>query len=85
MLVRPAIFLGILLLIQLLLGAGSYFGKYTAMLGLPTGGVVFITTMHLITGALMLVTSLAITLRAYRFSKVAPAPAVKILAERYSV
>jgi hypothetical protein len=73
------------LLIQLLLGAGSYFGKFTPMLPLPMGGLVFITTLHLITGALMLVTSLVITLWAYRLSNAAPSLAAKIFTEQYSV
>jgi cytochrome c oxidase assembly protein subunit 15 len=84
-LVRPAIFLGILLLIQLLLGAASYFAKFTPILPLPMGGLVFITTLHLITGALMLVASLAITLWAYRLSTAAPSLEAKILTEQYSV
>ena len=51
-----------------MLGAGSYFGKFTSMLGLPMGTLVILTTTHLVTGALMLATSLLLTLRAYRFS-----------------
>ncbi len=85
MLVRPAIFLGLLLLVQLLLGAASYFGKFTSMLRWSNEAIVLTTTMHLITGALMLMTSLAITLRAYRLSKVAPPLEAKILTEQYSV
>jgi hypothetical protein len=42
--------------------------------------------MHLITGALMLVTSLVITLRAYRLTSMAPVGLeTKVLAEQYSV
>ena len=85
MLVRPAIYLGLLLLVQLLLGAASYFGKFTTMLRWSNGAIVLSTTMHLITGSLMLITSLAITLRAYRLSKVAPPLEAKILTEQYSV
>jgi hypothetical protein len=47
--------------------------------------LVFITTLHLITGALMLVTSLVITLWAYRLSNAAPSLAAKIFTEQYSV
>jgi len=85
MLVRPANFLGLLLLVQLLLGAASYFGKFTSLLRWSNEAIVLTTTMHLITGALMLMTSLAITLRAYRLSKVAPPLEAKILTEQYSV
>ena len=60
--------LGILLLVQLLLG-GSYFAKFITLLQLPMDMVVFLTTTHLIVGALMLVTSLALTLHSYRLSE----------------
>jgi hypothetical protein len=68
-LVRLAGSLGILLLVQLLLGVGSYFAKLTTLLLLPIDMVVFLTTTHLIVGALMLVTSLALTLHSYRLSE----------------
>ncbi len=64
-LLRPAGLLGALLAVQLLLGLGSYFGKYTSMLRISAEGVVYITTIHLIVGALMLVTGLILTLRAF--------------------
>jgi cytochrome c oxidase assembly protein subunit 15 len=67
-LVRPARMLGMLLLLQLMLGTGSYFGKFTTLLQAPLGVVVFLTTTHLVTGALMLATSLLLTLRSYRLS-----------------
>src|SRR6267142_2852459 len=67
-LTRPGCFLAVLLLLQLMLGAGSYFGKFTSMLGLPMGVLVLLTTTHLVTGALMLATSLLLTLKAYRLS-----------------
>lgn len=67
-LVRPAFLLGGLLLGQLILGTASYLGKFTALLPLPAGALVLTTTTHLIFGALMLVTSLAISLRAFRFA-----------------
>jgi cytochrome c oxidase assembly protein subunit 15 len=84
-LVRPALFLGVLLLVQLLLGAASYLGKFTTLLRLPMAGLVFITTMHLITGALMLAASLAITLWAFRLSKAAPPLQTKVFTEQCSV
>ena len=68
-LVRLAGSLGILLLVQLLLGVGSYFAKFITLLRLPMDMVVFLTTTHLIVGALMLVTSLALTLHSYRLSE----------------
>ena len=67
-LVRPASLLGFLLLLQLLLGVGSYFGKFTTMLRLPIEAVVAVTTTHLIIGALMLITSLILALRSHRLS-----------------
>ena len=84
-LTRLACFLTVLLLFQLLLGAGSYFGKFTSMLGLPMGVLVILTTTHLVTGALMLATSLLLTLRAYRFSTASRASiGQKVLAEQFS-
>jgi hypothetical protein len=68
-LVRLAGSLGILLLVQLLLGVGSYFAKFITLLQLPMDMVVFLTTTHLIVGALMLVTSLALTIHSYRLSE----------------
>ncbi len=68
-LVRLAGSLGILLLVQLLLGVGSYFAKFTTLLQLPMDMVVFLTTTHLIVGALMLVTSSALTIHSYRLSE----------------
>ena len=84
-LTRPASFLGVLLLLQLMLGIGSYFGKFTSMLGLSMGTLVILTTTHLVTGALMLATSLLLTLRAYRFSTTFKASiGPKILTEQFS-
>ncbi len=67
-LARPACWLGVLLLMQLVLGLGSYLGKYTILPGLPLGAVVGLTTTHLVVGALMLVSSLLLALRTYRSS-----------------
>ncbi|HXV48528.1 MAG TPA: COX15/CtaA family protein [Candidatus Binatia bacterium] len=83
---RPAVFLGALLLLQFLLGAGAYFAKFAPLFPLPMGAVVLVTTTHLITGALMLVTSLALSLKAYRAAEAAPsALETKGLSEQYSV
>jgi heme a synthase len=85
-LTRPAWFLGILLLLQLLLGVASYLGKFTAAWQLPAGMVVFLTTTHLVTGALMLVTSLLLTLRTFRLLPSSAAPVGReALRERFSV
>ena len=85
-LARAANFLSLLLLLQLVLGAAAYFGKFTAMLQWTFAAIVLVTTTHLITGALMLVTSLVITLRAFRLTSKAPvALETKVLAEQYSV
>jgi heme a synthase len=81
----PAWLLAVLLLFQLMLGAGSYFGKFTSMLGLPMGVLVLLTTTHLVTGALMLATSLLLTLRANRLSTTSRASiGQKVLTEQFS-
>lgn len=65
---RPAVLLSGLLLLQLALGLGSYLAKFNPVgSALLSQAVVALTTIHLVTGALMLVTSLVLTLRAYRF------------------
>jgi cytochrome c oxidase assembly protein subunit 15 len=61
--------LGALLGGQLLLGASSYLGKYTTLWRLPVEAVVYLTTTHLALGALMLVASLILTLRVWRWSQ----------------
>jgi cytochrome c oxidase assembly protein subunit 15 len=84
-LVRPAWLMGFLFVLQLMLGAGSYFGKFTSLLQLPFGALVSLTTSHLVMGALLLATSLLLTLRLYRFS-VSPKIAAgrEVLTERFS-
>jgi heme a synthase len=82
---RPARMLGGLLLFQFVLGLVSYFGKFTSMLGLAPETLVILTTTHLVTGALMLATSLLLTLRAYRWLATAkPLISQKVLAEQFS-
>jgi heme a synthase len=84
-LVRLACCLGTLLLVQLLLGIGSYFAKFTTLLRLPMDMVVLLTTMHLVVGALMLATSLALALRSYRLSDSAkPTMGPNALEEQFS-
>jgi cytochrome c oxidase assembly protein subunit 15 len=85
-LVRSTYALGILMLLQLLLGAGSYLAKFTVLLRLPIDMIVLLTTTHLIVGALMLVTSLALTLRSYRLSAMSkPALGANALTEQFSI
>ena len=68
-----------------MLGLGSYFGKFTSMLGLSSETLVILTTTHVVTGALMLAASLLLTLRAYRFSVTSKASINhKVLTEQFS-
>jgi cytochrome c oxidase assembly protein subunit 15 len=84
-LVRPTIFLSLLLLLQFMLGAAAYFSKFTAMLQWTLATIVLLTTTHLITGALMLATSLILTLRASRSSNSIESTALSALTEQYSL
>ena len=66
-LLRPAVILMGLLILQLALGLGSYVGRFTQLGAfLPLFSIIALRTTHVVTGALMLVTSLALTLRSYR-------------------
>jgi cytochrome c oxidase assembly protein subunit 15 len=85
-LLHPEYLLAALLLLQCLLGALAYFIKFTAMLPGLSAATVLLTTTHLITGALMLATSLIVTLRANRLStSTAGTAAVQALTEQYSL
>jgi cytochrome c oxidase assembly protein subunit 15 len=85
-LIQPAAALGLLLVAQLFLGAASYLGKFTAMLRLPAEAVLALTTTHLVMGALMLVMSLVLTLRAFRLSGSFRARTTpNVLTEQYSL
>jgi len=85
-LTRPAIFLTAMLLVQLFLGTVSYLAKFTTLFRMPADATVIFTTTHLAIGALMLVTSLVLTLRSYRLPTVSkPARGQKVLAEQYSL
>ena len=66
-LVRPVIVLCSLLFLQLLLGLGSYVGRFTS-LGLSTPALtrLALPVTHRLTGAVMLATCLVLTLRAHR-------------------
>jgi cytochrome c oxidase assembly protein subunit 15 len=83
---RPASVLIALLVLQLGLGAGSYLGKFSSLAAVWSRTlVVTITTTHVVTGALLLVTCLVLTLRAFRFlAPAAPAEGAGFLSERAS-
>lgn len=64
---RPALWLGGLLVVQLLLGAGSYVLKLQVRdVPQPLPPVVAVTTTHVAVGALVLAASLVLTLEAFR-------------------
>lgn len=74
---RPAVLLSGLLILQLALGLGSYLAKFNPFgSALLAQAVVALTTVHLVTGALMLITGLVLALRAYRFLSV-PEPMLR--------
>ena len=81
-LARPAMLLGSLLLVQLVLGIGSYFMRVeTTNAAQPLAPIVDITTAHVAVGALVLLSSLYLTYQTHRFltssaaeAKVAAAP-----------
>lgn len=63
-LVRPVMLLTGLLILQLALGVASYLGTFTTLaVAVPASVVAALTTTHVATGALMLATGLALTLR----------------------
>jgi cytochrome c oxidase assembly protein subunit 15 len=67
-LARPAVLLGSLLLVQLVLGIGSYFMIIaTANAGVTMRAIVDITSAHVAVGALLLLSSLHLTYQSYRF------------------
>jgi heme a synthase len=84
-LTRPALLLSAMLLLQLFLGTVSYLAKFTTILRIPIDATVFLTTTHLAVGALMLVTSLVVTLRCYRYPTVSTAAAQEVFKEQYSL
>ena len=85
-LVRPACWLGGLLLVQLSLGTAAYLGKFTTLLPLGGGALVLTATTHLIIGALMLVTSLTIALRViHRSTPRQSRQGRTVMTEQYSV
>jgi len=64
---RPAIILGMLLTAQLTLGVGSYLVRLAGRDDVQPGGwMVAITTAHVATGAMILVTSLLLAIQCFR-------------------
>jgi heme a synthase len=84
-LTRPALFLSAMLLLQIYLGTVSYLAKFTTILRIPIDATVYLTTTHLAVGALMLVTSLIVTLRCYRYPIVPTAARQEVFTEQYSL
>jgi len=85
-LMRPASALGILLLLQLALGTVSYLGKFTMALRIPSEAIIALTTLHLVTGALMLAASVTLTLWSFRLSRRTETVSRRdVLSEQYSV
>jgi cytochrome c oxidase assembly protein subunit 15 len=67
-LLKPAMFLGVLVMIQLTLGMGAYIVKTANQNPVPPlPQVVALTTTHVAVGALLLVTSLYLTYQAQRY------------------
>lgn len=83
-LVRPAQWMAFFFALQLILGAGSYFGKFTGFLQLPLAALVALTTTHLLTGALLLAISVGLTLRSYRSSASTSASVAGPVLEQFS-
>jgi cytochrome c oxidase assembly protein subunit 15 len=63
-LLRPVLWLGALLLAQIALGLGAYLEKFVVIL--PGTVAVTVRTSHVVVGALMLATSLVLTLRSFK-------------------
>jgi cytochrome c oxidase assembly protein subunit 15 len=63
---RSAVLLRSLLVLQLGLGLSAYLGKFTVSGAFLNPFVVILATSHVVIGALMLVTCVRLTLRAYR-------------------
>jgi cytochrome c oxidase assembly protein subunit 15 len=85
-LLRPAAAFAVLLLVQLGLGTVSYLGKFTTGLRIPSEAIIALTTLHLVTGALMLAASVILTLWSFRLSRRREAVARRdVLSEQYSV
>ena len=64
----PALFLGVFLILQIVLGTGAWFSEFQLGDSLTSLTRVAITTGHLMIGAFMLVTSVILTLRVFLYS-----------------
>ena len=84
-LTRPALFLSAMLLLQIFLGTVSYLAKFTTIVRIPIDATVYLTTTHLAVGALMLVTSLIVALRCYRYPALPAAARQEVFKEQYSL
>ena len=86
-LMRSALLLFVLLLAQVALGGAAYVAKFTVLWAVSFDAIVWVTTLHLALGALMLAASVTLTLRVYRLSaRAADDPRRKeILAEQFSL
>jgi cytochrome c oxidase assembly protein subunit 15 len=71
---RAAGTLAVLLMLQVALGLSAYIAKFTTLLRLPAEATVYITTIHLIVGALMLAASVVLALRVFQLSQAETAP-----------
>jgi heme a synthase len=65
-LLRSALTLSSLLVLQLFLGLGAYLGKFTTVSVALQSHIVLLATSHVVVGALMFVTCVLFSLRAYR-------------------
>jgi hypothetical protein len=66
---RAAATLAVLLALQSALGLGAYLAKFTTLLRLPAEATVYVTTVHLIVGALMLAAGVVLALRVFQLSQ----------------
>jgi len=64
----PSLFLGVFLILQIVLGIGAWFSEFQLGDSLASLPRIAITTGHLVIGALMLVTSVILTLRVFLYS-----------------
>ena len=82
---RPALWLFLLLVAQIVLGVASYLVKFTALWIVSFDVIVLLTTTHVAVGALMFASAVALTLQAHRLSKPAMGHDRKsMLAEQFS-
>ncbi len=84
-LLRPAAILVGLLFLQLALGLGAYLGRFTSIgMVMSPLAVEIVRTTHVVTGALMLVTSLLLTLRSFKILAISDSFPGRFLSEQVS-